>query len=209
MHMLVYFLEPGPGPLQDRLGDLQEGRRERNEAVLAKLNHLGLHMTYEEVSAEADARGIGRPHIASVMVQKGYVSTMQQAFDDYLGSGRPAYQERFRLDYIDAIELAVASKAVPVVAHPHTIGVGAADFAAAFRQLADAGIMGIEAHYSEYPEETRQHLASLATELGLTATGGSDYHGRFRPGFAIGIGRGDLRVPEAAADELRAIQASL
>jgi predicted metal-dependent phosphoesterase TrpH len=209
MHLLVYFLEPNAGPLQDRLRDLQDGRRKRNLLVVEKLNELGLHMTYEEVSTEAQGRGVGRPHIASVMVQKGYVSTMQQAFDDYLGAGRPAYRERFRLDYTDAIELARASKAVPVVAHPHTIGVSAEDFATAFRELADAGVMGIEAYYSEYEEPTRQHLASLAAALGLVATGGSDYHGRFRPDFAIGTGRGDLRVPETAAVELRAIQASL
>ena len=115
--------------------------------------------------------------------------------------------ERVRLDYTDAISLARASGAVPVIAHPHTIGVNAEEYGEAFRTLADAGIMGIESYYGEYSPETRQHIASLAEGLGLTATGGSDYHGRFKPGIAIRVAKGDLEIPESAADALKAARA--
>ncbi len=209
MHMLVYFLEPGPGPLQDRLGELQEGRRQRNLRVADILGDLGFDITYDEVVEEAEGRGIGRPHFAAVMVRKGYVRSIQEAFDLYLGAGKPAYAERVRLDYLDAIALARASGAVPVVAHPHTIGVSADDYAQAFRELADAGVMGIEAHYSEYAPEMRRHLASLAAEHGLVATGGSDYHGRFKPSTSIGRGRGDLRVPPETVDRLQEARSRL
>lgn len=209
MHLLVYFLEPGAGPLQDRLEDLQQGRKDRNVRVVEALNELGVEITYDEISTEAQGRGIGRPHIAAAMVSKGHVATIQEAFDGYLSAGRPAYQERFRLELGEACELARASKAVPVVAHPHTTGVTADDYGSGFREMAAAGVMGIEAHYSEYLPETRLHIASLAAELGMVATGGSDYHGRFKPGTAIGNGKGDLVVPEHAAEDLRKAQASL
>jgi predicted metal-dependent phosphoesterase TrpH len=202
MHLLVYFLEPGPGPLQDRLSMLQQGRKDRNHKVVATLNDLGVDITYEEISDEALGKGIGRPHIAAVMMRKGFVDTIQEAFDRYLATGRPAYMERVRLGYTEAIELARASGAVPVVAHPHTIGVAADDYGSAFETLADAGVMGIECYYSEYDGETREHLASLAAKLDLVATGGSDYHGRFKPGIAIGAGRGDLTVSPGVAEEL-------
>ncbi len=209
MHLLVYFLEPGDGPLQDRLEELQQGRKDRNIRVVEVLNGLGIEISYDEVSTEAQGRGIGRPHIAAVMVRKGHVSTIQEAFDQYLANGRPAYQERLRLDLGKTCELARASKAVPVVAHPHTTGVNAADYGSGFSEMAAAGVMGIEAHYPEYRPETRLHLAALASELGMVATGGSDYHGRFKPGIAIGNGKGDLVVPERAAEDLRKAQASL
>ena len=209
MHMLVYFLEPGTGPLQDRLTELQEGRRQRNHKVVATLNDLGVDVTYDEISEEAKGKGIGRPHIAAVMVRKGHVETIQEAFDRYLATGQPAYMERVRLDYAEAISLARASGAVPVAAHPHTIGVSAEDYGTAFRTLAEAGIMGIEAYYGEYPPEMRQHLADLARELGLIATGGSDYHGRFKPGVAIGVARGDLEVVESVAEALKAASATV
>lgn len=209
MHMLVYFLEPGPGPLQDRLAELQAGRHLRNVEMVGVLSGLGLDITYEEILAEAGGRGVGRPHVAAVMVAKGHVTSIQEAFDLYLAKGRPGYVERLRLDYVEAIELARASGAVPVVAHPHTIGVAADDYGVAFRQLADAGLMGVEAHYPEYQPETRLHLASVAEELGMVATGGSDYHGRFKPEVSIATGRGDLSVPDSAADNLRHAQAFL
>ena len=209
MHMLVYFLEPGAGPLQNRLEELQQGRKDRNVRVVEVLNELGAEITYDEISTEAQGRGIGRPHIAAVMVSKGYVADIQEAFDRYLATGRPAYQERLRLDLGEASELARASKAVPVVAHPHTTGVTADDYGSGFREMAAAGVMGIEAHYSEYLPETRLHLASLASGLGMIATGGSDYHGRFKPDIAIGSGRGDLVVPDQVVDDLREAQATL
>ena len=209
MHMLVYFLEPGAGPLQDRLSELQAGRHARNIEVVGVLNGLGIDISYDEILAEAGGRGVGRPHVAAVMVHKGYVATIQEAFDRYLGNGRPGYVERLRLDVDEAITLARASAAVPVVAHPHTIGVSAEDYDAAFSRLSDAGLMGVEAFYPEYSPQTRAHLAALADERGMVATGGSDYHGRFKPDIAIATGRGDLVVPDGVAENLRAAQATL
>jgi predicted metal-dependent phosphoesterase TrpH len=203
MHLLVYFLGPS-GPLQDEMVSVRRGRAERNRRLVDRLQDIGIDVTYEEVEAQAGGRGIGRPHFAAVMVAKGYVADIPAAFDRYLAAGRPGYEPRLRLDARRAIDLARASHAVPVIAHPHTIGAGADDYNRAFRLLADAGLGGIECYYGEYSPELRDHLAGVARGLGLAATGGSDYHGAYKTGIEIGIGRGDLRVPDAAVEELLA-----
>lgn len=204
IHLLMYFLQPGDGPLQAELSALQRGRDERNRQMVTALQNLGVDITYDEVLAEAAGTGVGRPHFAAVLMAKGVVADIGTAFDRYLASGRPAYQERVRLHAIRAIELARASGAVPVIAHPHTIGVGVEDYERAFRTLADVGLGGIEALYAEYTPELRAHLAAVAAGLGLVATGGSDYHGRYKPDLRIGIGRGDLVVPDETVDQLEA-----
>ncbi len=146
--------------------------------------------------------GIGRPHIAAVLVAKGVVADIQQAFDRLLATGRPAYRPRLRLEAIEAIALARASGAVPVIAHPHTLGIPEGGYRDAFEELIAAGLGGIEAYYGEYSPELRSHLAELCNDLGIVATGGSDYHGRYKPNLSVGTGRGDLRVPDETVDRL-------
>lgn len=112
--------------------------------------------------------------------------------------------ERVHLDLSDAVSLARRSNAVPVVAHPHTIADGEAEFRGLFARLADAGVVGVECHYAEYTPEMRQRLAADAARLGLIATGGSDYHGTYKHGLSVGAGRGDLVVPDESLEALRA-----
>ncbi len=203
MHLLVYYLEPGSGPLQDRLAEIQAGRVHRNEQIADRLGGLGIEVSLEEVETEASGRGVGRPHFAAVLMRKGYVASMGEAFDRYLAAGRPGYVNRERLGAADAIILARASGAVPVIAHPHTLGITAADFRAAFEHLVTVGLGGIEAYYGEYRPEMRRHLAGVCRRLGIAATGGSDFHGAYKPGLEVGSGHGDLAVPDEALDELR------
>lgn len=204
MHMLVYFLEPGPGTLQDALGALQDGRQERNHGMVERLATLGYPLSYDEVAEEAGGTGIGRPHFAAVLVRKGYATSVQDAFDRFLAAGRPGYVPRRRLDAAEAVRLARASGAVPVIAHPHTVGVSSDDYGSAFRGLVAEGLGGIEAYYSEYSPELREHLAALSRGLNVVPTGGSDYHGSYKPDLSIGSGRGDLVVPDETVSLLEA-----
>lgn len=204
MHMLVYHLEPGPGPLQDRLAGLQDGRTVRNGKILELLADDGIVIDDDELLAEAGEGVVGRPHIAALLVSHGHVSDIGEAFDQYLGTGRPAYVDRVRLEAGEAIRLARASGGVAVIAHPHTLGVAAEDFRTAFEELAASGLGGIEAYYAEYSPPLRAHLAGICDAMGLIATGGSDYHGDYKPGLHIGVGRGDLRVPDEAVEQLAA-----
>jgi predicted metal-dependent phosphoesterase TrpH len=207
MHMLVYFLEPGTGPLQDRMESLRRGRAERNVKIAARLRDNGIDITIDEVAAAAGSPVVGRPHFAGVMIEKGYVATVAEAFDLYLAAGRPGYVDRPRLAAVAAIELATASGGIAVIAHPHTLGLTGSEYPTAFRELVTAGLGGIEAYYGEYSPELRTRIAAICADLGIVATGGSDYHGTYKPHLRVGIGTGDLRVPDRAMEDLVAAHA--
>lgn len=204
MHMLVYFLEPGDGPLQDRLSWLREGRAGRNAEIVNRLNGLGYTITMDDVLRHAGGDSVGRPHIADALIEGGYFEYRDDVFHGLLGDGGGAYVERERLSAIEAIRLARASGAVPVIAHPLTIGWGADAADIAFAELTDAGLGGIEAHHPMHNLDMRRHLTAVATRLGIAPTGGSDYHGVDKKRYRIGVGEGDLRVPMAAVEALRA-----
>lgn len=204
MHLIVLWLEPGAGPLQDRLQALQDGRTGRNSIILEALTELGMPITIEEVELEAGGGSVGRPHIAAVMMQKGYVESIQEAFDSWLATGKPAYRGRPRLMPEEAISLARESGAVPILAHPHTLSIDRApEMADLLKRLRGAGLIGLEAQYSVYQQHERDGYAHLASRFGLVPSGGSDYHGSYKPGLALGSGYGDLVVPESTLEELR------
>ncbi|HEX6147903.1 MAG TPA: PHP domain-containing protein [Acidimicrobiia bacterium] len=205
MHLVVLWLEPGPGPLQDRLAPLQHGRHARNLAIVTLLDELGMPVSIDEVMEEAGSGSVGRPHIAAVMMRKGYVESVAEAFDLWLGAGRAAYAGRPRLSPEEAIGLAVDSGGVPVLAHPHTLGINRAEeMADLLDRLRNAGLVGLEAACAGYRRHEREGYADLARRFGLIASGGSDYHGRYKPGLELGTGYGDLVVSETIVDELRA-----
>lgn len=204
MHLIVLWLEPGKGPLQDRLQELQDGRTGRNSIILEALGELGMPITIEEVELEAGGGSVGRPHIAAVMMQKGYVESIQEAFDSWLATGRPAYRGRPRLMPEEAIRLARESGAVPILAHPHTLNIDRApEMADLLQRLRGSGLVGLEAQYSAYQQHERDGYAHLARRFGLVPSGGSDYHGSYKPGLGLGNGYGDLVVPESTLEELR------
>ncbi len=204
MHLVVLWLEPGSGPLQDRLSGLQAGRTGRNLRIVEILTELGLPITVEEVQREAGGGSIGRPHIAAVMMTHGYVPDIRTAFDLWLGRDRPAYVSRERLNPEEAIGLARESGAVPVLAHPHTLAITtASDMAALLTRLKDAGLIGLESLYPAYRRHERDGYTHLARRFGLIPSGGSDYHGTYKPGLHLASGYGDLSVPGHLLEELR------
>lgn len=206
MHLLVYFLEDRPGPLQDRLVTLQAGRTGRNDRILEVLQNNGIAVSIDDVLEEAGGGSVGRPHLAAVMLRKGYVSSIQEAFDLWLGKGCPAYMERERLSPEESIALARDSGAVSVLAHPGTLSMSPAELDVFVAELAAMGLDGIEAEYARYERHERDSYHALAERHGLCATGGSDYHGDYKPGLSMGSGQGDLEVPD---DYLTALETRL
>lgn len=198
LHLLAYFVEPGEGPLQSQLVRLQDDRDDRNDRLVRRLVELGLPITEDEVRAEAGGSGIGRPHVAAVLVRHGVVDTIQEAFDRYLSKGGAAYVSKARLEPATAVDLVRRSGGVAVLAHPDSLGLDPAATRAAVRQLADVGLSGLEAHYGRYRPEQRDLWAALAVQLDLVATGGSDHHGTYKPDLSVGVGQGDLDVPDSA-----------
>lgn len=210
MHLVVLWLEPGSAPLQDRLAGLQAGRGSRNVQIVETLTRLGMPVTIDEVEREAGGGSVGRPHIAAVMMAHGYVPDIRTAFDLWLGKGKPAYSGRERLDPSEAIRLARESGGVPVLAHPHTLGITtASEMADLLTELKRAGLVGLEAMYSGYRRHERDGYSDLARRFGLVPSGGSDYHGTYKPGLALGTGYGDLAVPDSVLEQLREHKDSL
>ena len=204
LHLLAYFVEEGEGLLQDALAGVQDGRSDRNRRLAARLAELGLPASLEEIEAEAAGGGVGRPHVAAVLVRKGVVSSVQEAFDVWLAAGRPAYVERPRLALPEATSAIHASRGVAVVAHPLSLGLDAHALDQAVALMAAQGVDGLEAIYGRYAPEDRRLLAGLAHRHGLVATGGSDYHGAYKPDLRVGTGLGDLAVPDDVLDRLEA-----
>lgn len=209
MHLVVLWLDSNRGPLQDRLTALQAGRDTRNIEIVQRLSSIGLPITIEEIEEEAGGGSVGRPHIAAVMVARGYVPDIRTAFDLWLGSGKPGYAGRDRLQPEEAIALARESGGVPVLAHPHTLGITtSSEMADLLTQLKRAGLVGLEALYGAYRRHEREGYADLARRFDLVPSGGSDYHGTYKPGLMLGSGYGDLVIPGALLHELREHAAS-
>lgn len=199
MHVLVYFVEPGEGPLHDELVRLQAVRDRRNQLMCERLG-----IPYAELLEEAGGMGAGRPHAAAVLVRRGVVGSIQEAFDMYLAKGRPGYVDKERLAPGEAVRLARASGGVAVLAHPFSLGLAPAELGRTVGELAGLGVAGVEAMYGRYSPEDRAGLVALAAAHGLVATGGSDHHGTYKPDLTVGRGAGDLDVPDSVLDELRA-----
>src|SRR5437588_10609888 len=161
MHVLIYFVEAG-GPLEAELLRLQAARDARNARMFDRLSgELGLPITPEEVEAEAGGKGIGRPHVAAVLLRKGVVASIQEAFDVYLAKGKPGYVEKERLYPNQAIKLAKESNAVAVLAHPLRLGLEPAEFDRTVGELAERGMAGAEGMYGRQPPADRAHTAAI------------------------------------------------
>jgi predicted metal-dependent phosphoesterase TrpH len=201
--LLCYFIEPGDGPLQESLVTMQRERETRNRAMTEKLNSIGVTISYDEVVDEAGGRGVGRPHFAAVLIRHGYAESMEDAFERWLGEGQPGHLEKRAPGPAEVIRLTRESGGVVSIAHPTTLLLEGAELHRALQELADMGLTGVECHYSSYPQELRNELAAMSTEIGLVPTGGSDYHGTYKPELFVGIGNGDLKVPNAVLTELK------
>lgn len=202
LHVLGYFLDIGNETLETLLVRIRQGREVRNREILEKLRRLKVDLTWEQVAAYAGEDVVGRPHFAQAMMAAGYVKSKEEAFDRYLGKGKPAYADRYRLSPEAGIAAIHGAGGLAVLAHPFTLDLGRESLRQAVAGLAEAGLDGIETHYSEHnPGQTEQYLA-LAREFELVATGGSDFHGNLNPAIRMGRGFGSLHVPEELLREL-------
>jgi hypothetical protein len=204
VHLLGYFLRLSADGLADFrtwIGDLQASRRDRNVRLVARLQQLGLDITLEEVEARGGGM-TGRPHFAQLLIEKGYVSNMQQAFDDYLDESAKGYVTRREPQFAEAVQHIRKAGGIASLAHPVRLR---EDVAAILPELSAAGLNAIEAYHSDHsPSQTALYLG-LAARHGLLVTGGSDFHGAVKPEIRLGTGRdGNLRVPEDLVDRLRA-----
>lgn len=202
LHMLGYFIDPSDTELVQTLAWLRGGRDDRNHLILSKLAELGYPLEWGEVEALSGGESMGRPHIATAMVNRGYAATFKEAFDRFLGKGAAAYTDRDKMTPEVAIERIRSAGGLPVLAHPQTLSLTDQELSDLLGRLASFGLAGIEVYYYSHSPEETEHYLSLAGEYGLAVTGGTDFHGPGMLETRLGTGRGNMNIPRSVADDL-------
>ena len=205
MHLLGFFIDIHHPLLNDRLEYLQKARAERNPKIVEKLNQLGIDVSYEEVLKASGGGQIGRPHVAQVLFEKGYVRSFQEAFERFLKKGALAYVEKLRFTAKESIHFINEAKGVAVLAHPNTLNMnGYSELENLIIQLVKEGLKGIEVYYPEHSALEVAQYRILAERYGLLMTGGTDYHGIEKDGLDIGVARGEMKLPYSLVEGLKA-----
>ena len=213
IHVLFYFVKPKTD-LHDLLKKIRDEKKLRNLEIINKLKNLDIELDIEEIQKNEN-QVLGRPHIAKLMVDGGYVDSITEAFNRFLGNGKPAYTDLHQISISKLLEVAKDSKVISILAHPHTLDPKKnmlinrqwinKDLASNLNELKRMGLDGVETYYSSYDDPTKKQLSKLAMETGLLETGGSDYHGDMKPGLSLGTGweNKPLNVPDEIGFKLR------
>ncbi len=202
-HILGYFIDPDAPALREAMEKIYASRRERNRITCENLVSLGFPVTEEEVQEIAGGTIIGRAHYARLLVNKGLIGSVKEAFDKYLANGRPAYCGKQALTAEEAIELIHAAGGIAFVAHLHLIRLDDEALRAFLTRLKAAGLDGIEGYYTEYTPEMQEKYQAMARELRLILSGGTDFHAKMKPHIAIGRGTGELRIPYSVLENMK------
>lgn len=173
LHILAYGFNPDYIALAEALKKFQESRNQRGQKMVEKLNEMGVKITYEDIQKKAGVGVIGRPHVAEAIFESGAVSRYNEAFEKYIGNGGPAYVAKANFAPDEAINLIHEAGGVAVLAHP---AVGQAE--EHIEMLAGLGLDGVEVFHPEHTMSDREKFKKIAQDLGLSISGGSDYHGR-------------------------------
>jgi predicted metal-dependent phosphoesterase TrpH len=183
IHVLGHFIDPTAPELLTLTETIAVRRRERMEAMVAQLAKLGASVSMPEVERFSGGKTLGRPHLARALVAKGLVGSVKEAFDRYLGYGRPGYAERFRLEAHDAIALIARAGGTASVAHPGSSRLERGHLA----RLAEMGMAGMEVDHADHNPSVRAKFMGIAQALDLVPTAGSDFHGEeVAPGRVLG-----------------------
>jgi len=211
VHLLGYFVnQPPSAEFREWLRELHDSRRDRNRRLIARLRSLGVDISLEEVEAKGRSM-TGRPHFARVLVEKGYVTTLDQAFDDYLDESAKGYVQRREVAMHEGIERVVRGGGIPSLAHPIRVGrrVSLSDgdqLDQWVSEMRDMGLRALEAFHSDHKPQDVERYLDQARRLDLAVTGGSDFHGANKPRIELGRGyEGNLCVPRSVLDNLRAM----
>ena len=198
VHVLGYFLEFWRSEFQTILKILRDARVRRGQRMVELLNEHDVNITWERVREIAQG-SVGRPHVAEALLEAGYVQTIGEAFEKYIGSGCYAYVPRYKLTPIDAVRLIASANGLPVIAHPIELP-GLDKLRDWAPNLCNAGMVGLETYYGSYTPANERELLALAHEYHLIPTGGTDFHG---PGIHP-TPLGGRYVPLEAVESLRA-----
>lgn len=188
VHVLAYAFDATDERIEERLRGFRESRHRRGFAMVDRLRSLGYDITTQRVDELAAGGAMGRPHVARALVEKGYVSSVAEAFDTLIGVGKPGYveKERFRID--EAVALIRSAGGVTSIAHPSHYP----NHFELVPRLLDHGLDGIEVFHPDVPDEDRERYTNLARFRNCMVTGGSDDHGKVKTTETLGT----VKVPE-------------
>ncbi len=203
MHILGYFIDPTCPELVEELEKVKNGRGNRNIAMLEKLNELGYPLEWDDVAKFAGTDVVGRPHFAAALVEKGLVKNQKMVFAKLLGKGGKAVVKRYRTSPQRSIELIHKAGGLAVLAHPATLDVKGAKLRALLMELNEYGLDGIEIFHPKHNDGQVGMFRKRAEEFGWIITGGTDYHGTFKPDVRLGVGFGDMEITETIYDQLK------
>ncbi len=202
VHLLGYLFSPSDNAMLIALHRLQTARLERNKVILANLTRLGVDIDMQELEKISCHGQSGRPHIAQLLMQKGVVKNIDEAFDRYLARGGLAYAPRAVLQAEEAIRMIKRAGGVAVLAHPQQLEKSGKDVNCMISKLKTAGLDGVEVYYPTHSRQFKKKLLAMAKKLDLLVTGGSDYHGTIRPGTTLAGGK-NCKVPRELLEEMK------
>lgn len=205
VHVLGYYMDAGHPRLRAMMARATAERNARNETMVQRLHDAGYPITMDALHAEFPGQTmLGRPHISEYLMRRGYVASVQDGMKNLLGRGKPFYVARYNIPLEESVETLRAAGGLPVVAHLFKYRYTPEQRTAMVDAATAAGAVGLEAMYTNYTPEQEQAVRVLAAERGLFCTGGTDYHGARKPDIALGHGFGNLRVPYALLEKLKA-----
>lgn len=194
MHFLGYFIDYTSKELRTKIAKLQTAREARNAKIIKNINDLGMLVTPDEVQVQSQVGQTGRPHIAKVLFSKGYVKSMNSAFEKYLKKGASAYESRFIYSAAEAINIIKNAGGLIVLAHPVQVDRTLVRLPKIIEELVNLGLDGVELYYPTHTKKIRKRIRKITDKHDLLFTGGSDYHGEIRPGTSLACGN-NVHVP--------------
>lgn len=202
VHILGLWVPEEAEDLEKFLADMRQKRNERNSLILKKLQKHGFEITEEELREKAKG-SVGRPHMAQILLEKGYIADIREAFDKYLGKGGSAYVQRAKMDPVYVVQLLSRLGATVAMAHPLLNNVAADKLESFIYGLIPHGLEALEAWHSAHDKARTRQIVKLAQKYHLGLTGGSDYHGIVKPDIRLGEAGHDVSIPAEILDNLK------
>lgn len=203
MHIVGLWLPENPVFVNEKLQYLRERRHSRNERILKKLQDIGIQLEYSEVKELAGGESIGRPHIATLLMEKGFVNSVNEAFEKYIGPQGQAYVPKDKLTPEEAIKVLKQDQAKVILAHPYSLKISYLELRSELQKLQGFGLDGMEVYHTEHSSEQTREYLNICEEFGLLKSGGSDFHGSVKPEVQLGTGKGNLEIPYDLLREMK------
>ena len=204
IHILGLYIDYKSAEFEKPLQEFVNSRIVRNEKMCRLLQTAGIDITYEKLCEEFPDSVITRAHYGSYLLKYGYIKSINEAFEKYIGDHCPYFVPREKVTPQDAVQLILKAKGVPILAHPPLYHMSDSRLDKLVATLKDAGLMGIEAIYSTYSSSEERDMRRLAEKYDLLISGGSDFHGENKPNLDLGTGYGKLYVDYSVLEKIKA-----